>query len=96
MTNGTPDTETTPGASAPGAPGVPDQIRARHLAAVRTPPLACGPHRDPLLCEATPSGPSSYSLTAPQLAAEIARCRARGFNEHDIAARFTTRQGATA
>ncbi|MFK0296389.1 hypothetical protein ACIQU6_38770 [Streptomyces sp. NPDC090442] len=66
---------------------------ARRRAADRLPPLACG-HRDPLLCLAAPSGPSTYSLTPAQLAAEVARCRVRGWSEADLAARFDTPQAA--
>ncbi|KIZ15045.1 hypothetical protein [Streptomyces natalensis] len=66
---------------------------ARRHAADRLPPLACG-HRDPLLCPTAPPGPSTYSLTPAQLAAEVARCRGRGWSESDLAARFDTRQAA--
>ncbi|MFK0297276.1 hypothetical protein ACIQU6_43345 [Streptomyces sp. NPDC090442] len=66
---------------------------ARRRAAGRLPPLACG-HRDPLLCLAASSGPSAYGLSRAQLAAEVARCRVRGWSEADLAARFDTPQAA--
>lgn len=55
----------------------------RHVAARRTPPLDCG-HRDPLLCRVQPDHPSGFSLTAAELAAEVKRCRARGFAQWEI------------
>ncbi|MFE6742320.1 hypothetical protein [Streptomyces tubercidicus] len=74
-------------------PGIPAALRARRRAADRLPPLACG-HRDPLYCLAAPPGPSTYGLSRALLAAEVARCRARGWSVADLAARFDTRQAA--
>ncbi|MDT0382408.1 hypothetical protein RM572_26975 [Streptomyces sp. DSM 42041] len=59
----------------------------RYRAALRTPPLPCG-HRDPILCETTPSGPSTYSLDRAELAAEAARCRAAGWTSDEVAERL--------
>ncbi|WP_155059732.1 hypothetical protein [Streptomyces blattellae] len=74
-------------------PGIPPALRARRGAADRLPPLACG-HRDPLLCLAAPPGPSTYGLTPAQFAAEVDRCRGRGWSEADLAARFDTARAA--
>jgi hypothetical protein len=85
-------TPETPDASASGEPGVPEQLRARYAAALRTPPLPCGLHRDPELHGIVTDGPSTFSLTPAELVAERARLLARGWTTADIAARFAQRQ----
>ncbi|SFD61743.1 hypothetical protein [Streptomyces aidingensis] len=67
------------------------QRSRRHDAALRCPPLecACGAdHRDSLLCLAAPFGRSTYGLSSAALAAEAARCRAAGWQQWEISARF--------
>ncbi|MGI5512758.1 hypothetical protein [Streptomyces sp. CA-106131] len=63
-------------------------LRRRYLAALRTPLLPCGIHRDPLLCEVAPTAPSSFGLTRRELAAERARLRAAGWSTADVAERL--------
>jgi hypothetical protein len=89
VTDPTPNHE-SPDASASG--GAPVPTTARHLAALRCPPLACGQHRDPELHGTGTAGPSTFSLTPAELVAERARLLARGWTTDDIAARFTQRQ----
>ncbi|MFI9466811.1 hypothetical protein ACIHBQ_04970 [Streptomyces sp. NPDC052492] len=82
--------------SAPGASGVPAQLRRRHAAAARTAPLPCGTHRDPELHEVAPAAPSTYGLTARELRAEADRLTARGWSVAEVAARLNLRKVATA
>ncbi|MEU0832299.1 hypothetical protein [Streptomyces sp. NPDC005969] len=72
----------------------PRELRRRHLAALRTPPLACG-HRDPLVCVA-PHRHSSYSLTARERLAERARLVAAGWTAEEVAQRLDLRGVAAA
>lgn len=67
-------------------------LARRNRAALRTPPLPCG-HRDPLLCGTAPNGPSTFGLTAAELRAEAARCRARGWSDAEITARLDLGSG---
>jgi predicted alpha/beta-hydrolase family hydrolase len=67
----------------------PRELRRRHLAALRTPPLACG-HRDPLACVA-PYGHSSYNLTAHERLTERARLISRGWTSDEVAQRLDLR-----
>lgn len=89
-------TTMAPGASAPGPSPVPDQVRARYLAALRTPPLPCGRHRDPELHGTGTAGPSSFSLTAAELLAQASSLRAAGWTPDEIAERLDFRQAMPA
>lgn len=84
----------TASATAEAASAVPEQLR-RRTAALRTPPLPCGQHRDPLLCEAAPPAPSTYGLTPGELRAEADRLTARGWSVAEITARLDLRKVAT-
>ncbi|MFE7237907.1 hypothetical protein [Streptomyces sp. NPDC057580] len=67
-------------------------LARRHAAALRTPPLPCGKHRDPVLHQVAPHGRSTYGLAAPDLAAELFRLAARGWQPWEITARLDLRE----
>lgn len=95
MTERLNDTETGPAPAGP-ASAVPTQLRSRHLASLRTPPLPCGQHRDPELHAVAPPGQSTYGLTPGELRAEADRLTARGWSAAEVAARLNLREVATA
>ncbi|MFD4975617.1 hypothetical protein [Streptomyces sp. NPDC058424] len=67
---------------------IPTQLRHRHAAALRTPPLPCGAHRDPLLHQDAPPAPSSFGLSLRELFAEADRLSARGWSAAEVAERL--------
>ncbi|MBQ0877466.1 hypothetical protein [Streptomyces sp. RT42] len=69
----------------------PRELRRRHLAALRTPPLACG-HRDPIRCAVAPHGHSSYGLTVRELLAERSRLLTAGWTPGEVDARLNARE----
>jgi hypothetical protein len=69
----------------PGDGAIEDSVRPRdrrRLAALRLPPLDIG-RRDPLV-PPFEWRPSSYGLTGRELAAEVARCRDRGWQGWEV------------
>ncbi|MFC9050054.1 hypothetical protein [Streptomyces anthocyanicus] len=83
------------GASAPGASGVPAQLRQRRASAYRATPRTCGCphafHRDPLDCGAAPFGHSGYGLTTRELWAEYWRLRDAGWTPAEVRRRLCLR-----
>ncbi|MEU3898818.1 MULTISPECIES: hypothetical protein [Streptomyces] len=73
----------------------PRELRHRHLAALRTPPLDCG-HHDPIRCAVAPHGRSSYGLTARELLAERSRLLTAGWSPGEVDARLNVREARAA
>lgn len=73
----------------------PRELRRRHLATLRTPPLDCG-HRDPIRCAVPPHGHSSYGLTARELLAEQSRLLTAGWTPDEVDARLNLREAIAA
>ncbi|MGC9473269.1 hypothetical protein ACP4I1_03790 [Streptomyces sp. WG4] len=69
----------------------PRELRRRHRAALRTPPLDCG-HRDPIRCAVAPHGRSSYGLTVRELLAERSRLLTAGWTPGEVDARLIARE----
>ncbi|MGC9437667.1 hypothetical protein [Streptomyces sp. WG5] len=69
----------------------PRELRRRHLAALRTPPLACG-HRDPIRCAVAPHGRSSYGLSVRELLAERSRLLTAGWTPGEVDTRLNARE----
>ncbi|MFD3729993.1 hypothetical protein [Streptomyces sp. NPDC058632] len=99
MTKHPHDTETGPATAGP-ASAIPTQLRSRRAAGYRTPPLTCGCpyafHRDPLDCDAAPTGHSDYGLTLRELWAEYRRLRAAGWTPGEVRRRLYLRGDAAA
>lgn len=57
-------------------------LARRYVAALRLPPMDCG-HRDALLC-GLQRGPSNFSMSRRELAAERRRLLARGWGIHEV------------
>ncbi|MFE7387240.1 hypothetical protein [Streptomyces sp. NPDC057582] len=75
---------------------IPQQVRSRHLASLRTPPLPCGNHRDPALHQVAPHGRSTYGLTARELLAERSRLLTAGWTPGEVDARLKMREARAA